>query len=99
MDLGQVLQEMGLGAFGLAFYLGCRWYVQDDGRLRRMAESRWWFDRRFERQVRSGEMGQEEWFQRFASGQRLIVKWAFTPFIVLWLGLACFMTVHGLLAG
>jgi hypothetical protein len=98
MDSGQVLQGVGLGAFGLAFYLSSRWFVADNARLRRMAESRWRFDRRSESRVRSGEMTQEEWFERFDAGQRLIVKWAFTPFTVLWLGMALFVMLHRLLA-
>jgi hypothetical protein len=40
MILSQVFEGMGLGAYGVAFYAGSRWYVQDDGRLRKMAESR-----------------------------------------------------------
>lgn len=95
MDAGQVAQGLGLGAYGAAFYGYAYWYVQDDARLRRMAESRWWFDRHM-RKIRTGKISQEEWYTRFARGQRLIVRWVFTPFMVLWLAVAAFTTIHGL---
>ena len=41
MILSQVFEGLGLGVYGLAFYAGSRWYVRDDGRLQKMAESRW----------------------------------------------------------
>lgn len=99
MILGQVLEGMGLGAYGLAFYAGCRWYVHDDARMRRMAESRRRWDRLTNGKLRRGQISQEEWFDRFARGQRTIVKWAFTPFILLWLAICVATTIHGLISG
>jgi hypothetical protein len=99
MDSGQVLEGLGLGAYGVAFYAFVTWYVRDEARLRRMAQSRWRFDRRFERRLRTGQMTREEWFDRWCRSQRLLVKWIVTPFIVLWLGLAALTAVRGLLAG
>ena len=99
MDSGQVLLGSALGAYGVTFYGFARWYVRDDERLRRMARSRWGWDRRTMRKLRTGEMSQEESFERFAARQRWIVRWAFTPFIALWLGLCIFTVIHGLLVG
>jgi hypothetical protein len=95
MDAGQVAQGLGLGAYGATFYGLAYWYVQDDARLRRMAESRWWVDRHM-RKIRTGEMSQAQWYARFARGQRLIVRRFLTPFMVLWLGIATLTTIHGL---
>lgn len=70
MILSQVFEGIGLGAYGVAFCAGSRWYAQDDTRLRRMAESRWRWDRLTNRKLLRGEISQEEWFDRFARGQR-----------------------------
>jgi hypothetical protein len=42
MNAGEVVEGVGLCAWGLVVYGLMRWQVRDDGRLRRMAESRWW---------------------------------------------------------
>lgn len=98
MIVSQVFEGMGLGAYGVAFYAGSRWYVQDAGRLRKLAESRWRWDRFTNRKLRRGEISQEEWFERFARSQREIVKWAFTPFIIVWLVICGAAIVHGLIS-
>jgi hypothetical protein len=98
MILGQVLEGLGLGAYGVAFYVGSRWYVQDDERLRKMAESRWRWDRLTNGKLRRGEISQEEWFDRFARSQRAIVKWTFTPITVLWLAICMATAIHGLIS-
>ena len=41
MILSQVSKAWDWAAYGAAFYAGSRWYVQEDGRMRRMTESRW----------------------------------------------------------
>jgi hypothetical protein len=96
VNVGQVVTGLGLGAYGIAFYVGCRWYVRDDERMRRAAESRWWLDRRVIGKVRDGKMTQEEWFARFTRDQRALVKWAFTPITALWIVLCAVMVVRGL---
>lgn len=98
MILSQVFEGLGLGAYGVAFYAGSRWCVQDDSRLRRMAESRWRWDRLTNRKLRRGQITQEEWFDQFARAQRMIVKWAFTPFILLWITICVVTTIHGLIS-
>ena len=98
MILSQVFEGMGLGAYGVGFYAVSRWYVRDDTRLRKMAASRWRWDRFTHRELRRGEISQEEWFDRFARGQRAIVRWAFTPVIVLWLAICVATTIHGLIS-
>ena len=98
MILSQVFEGMGLGVYGVAFYAGIRWYVRDDERLQKMAESRWRWDRFTNRKLRRGEISQAEWFGRFAQGQRAIVKWVFTPVIVLWLGICVVTSIHGLIS-
>jgi hypothetical protein len=85
---------LGLAIFGIVSYGFCLWYVRDDGRMRRMAESRWWLDRRTVRKLRTGEMSRDQWFARWARGQRAIVKWAFTPFFALWIALCVATVVH-----
>lgn len=96
MNVGEVVTGLGLAGYGVGWYALCRWYVRDDGRMRRMAESRWSFDRRFVRKVRKGRMTQDEWFASFIRNQRGLVKWVFTPFTVLWLIICIVQVVHGL---
>jgi hypothetical protein len=96
MILSQVFEGVGLGACGVAFCVGSRWSVQDDARLWRMAQSRWRWDRLTNRKLRRGQITQEEWFDQFARGQRTIVKWAVTPFMLLWIAICAAATIHGL---
>jgi hypothetical protein len=92
VNVGDVATGLGLAAYGIGFYAGCRWYVRDDGRMRRLAECRWWLDRWRVRKVRKGRMTRDQWFARFTRQQRGLVKWGFTPVTVLWL-IACAMKV------
>ncbi len=64
--------------------------------MRRMAESRWWWDRRLKAELRRGEISKDEHFDSFIKGQRFIVKWFFTPFIAIWVALAFTLAIHGL---
>jgi hypothetical protein len=96
VDVGQVATGLGLMAYGTAFYAGSRWYVRDDGRLRRMAESRWWLDRRVRSRIRHGEVTQQEWFAVLARRQRAFVKWALTIIMAFWIALCAVMVVRGL---
>lgn len=97
MDASQVTQGLGLGAFGAAVYGLAHWVVCDDARIRKVAEARWGLDRH-QRKVRGGNMSQEEWFVRYARSQRLVVKWVFTPVVLLWLAVCVVTTVRGLRA-
>ena len=96
MVLGQVAGGVGLGV--LSTGLSC----SPDGRavttiaVRRLAQSRWWLDRRTVRKVRRGETSQEEWFSKFIRTYRATVKWAFTPGIALLLLLSVALIVHGI---
>jgi hypothetical protein len=98
MILSQVFEGVGLGAYGVAFYAVSRWYTRDDERLQKMAQSRWRWDRFTTPKLRRGEISKEEWFDRFARSQRAIVKWGFTPIIILWLVLCLATTIHGLVS-
>jgi hypothetical protein len=84
LNVGQVLVGLGMDACGIAFFGGCLWYVRDNGRMSRLAESRWWYDRRVVRKVRLGAMTKDEWFERFIRRQRALVMWGFTPIAVIW---------------
>lgn len=95
MVLGQVAGGVGLGVLSTGFYLLFRWQGSDDNRARRMAQSRWWLDRRTVRKVRRGEMSQEEWFSKFIRTYRATIKWVFTPVIALLLLLSFALVVHG----
>jgi|SRR5215472_4087432 len=95
MVLGQVTGGVGLGALSAGLYLFARWQGSTDDRMRRLAQSRWWLDRRTVRKVRRGEMSQEEWFSQLARNYRATVKWVFTPFIALFLVLSVVLIVHG----
>jgi hypothetical protein len=86
---------VGLGVFGVAFYVVSVLWVRDDGRMRKLAESRWPIDRRI-RKIRRGEMSQEQWFTELIRNERALVKWMLTPFIVLWLAVCIAEVVHGL---
>ena len=98
MNVGQVLTGLGLGTFAVASCAFWRWYVRDDERLRNMARSRWGWDRVTQRRLRNGVMAQEAWFNEFISGQRKIVKWGYTPFMILATALCAAMVIHGLLS-
>ena len=95
MVLGQVAGGVGLGVLSTGLYLFARWQGSDDNRMRRLAQSRWWLDRRTVRKVRRGEMSQEEWFSQLARNYRATIKWAFTPVIALLLLLSVVLIVHG----
>jgi hypothetical protein len=98
MITSQVFEGAGLGAYGIAFYAMSRWYARDDERLRKAAQRRWRWDRLTTRRLRQGRISQEEWFHRFARRQRAIVRWGFTPFIILWLVLCMATAIHGLVS-
>ena len=96
MVLGQVAAGVGVAAWSTGFYIFARWQGSNDSRMRRMAQSRWWLDRRTVRKVRRGKMSQEEWFSKYAKTYRATVKWVFTPAIALILLLSVVLIVHGL---
>lgn len=98
MVLGQVAGGVGLAAWSTGLYLLFRWQGSDDGRVRRMAEARWWLDRRTVRKVRRGQMSQEEWFSHFAKTYRATVKWVFTPAIALFLLASVVLIVRGVIS-
>ncbi len=81
MNVGKALLDLGVGVYCAAFYAICRWYARDDGRLRRMAESRWRWDRHISWKVRRGKISKEEHFDSFVGQCRIIVKWVFRPII------------------
>lgn len=95
MNVGDVATGLGLGAYGTGWYAFWRWYVRDDGRMRRMAGSRWALDRLLVRKIRKGRMTQAEWFTRFTRRHRALVRWVFTPVVVLWLLLCAVVVVQG----
>jgi hypothetical protein len=95
MVLGQVTGGTGLGALSIGMYLFTRWQAGDDDRMRRLAQSRWWLDRRTVRKVRRGEMSQGEWFNKFAGNYRATIKWVFTPVLALLLLLSIVLIAHG----
>ena len=94
--LGQVAIGVGLAAGGAGFYAFARWQGSDDDRMRRMAQNRWWADRRTVRKVRRGQMSKEEWFSRFARQYRGTVRWVFGPFTVLMVVAGLATVIHGL---
>ena len=96
MNVGQVLVGLGLAAYGVAFLGGCLWYVRADRRLVRLAESRWWLDRRVVRKIRRGTMTKDEWFERFIQRQRALVTWGVTPVAVIWIVACTVLLVRGL---
>ncbi|MEV0398849.1 hypothetical protein [Actinoallomurus sp. NPDC050550] len=96
MNVEDVVVGLGLDLYGIAFCAACRWYVRDDGRMKRMAESRWWLDRRVVRRVRRGEITRDEWFARFIRQQRALVSWGVTSVIALWLVGCSGLIVRGL---
>jgi hypothetical protein len=94
---GQVFGGIAVGAWCAGFYVFARWLGSSDRRMRSMAQSRWWLDRRTVRKVRRGEISQEDWFGRFTRQYRSVVKWVFTPFITL-VVIVCIATIiHGLI--
>jgi hypothetical protein len=99
MNVGQFMAGLGLAAFGIAFVAIARWHVRDDARMRKLAQSRWWFDRRVERKIRRGEMLQEEWFDAWIRSQRWLVKWGFSAALVLWLAICVVAIVHSVSVG
>ena len=99
MNVGQFMAGLGLATFGIAFVAFARWYISDDARMRKMAPSRWRFDRRVEHMIRRGEMSQEEWFDAWIPSQRWLVKWGFTAALVLWLAICAVVLVHSVSVG
>jgi hypothetical protein len=95
MDIGKVVEGVGLAAWGVAFYGLMRWQVRDDHRMRRLAESRWWWDRRLKGRLRRGEISKDEHFDSFIKGQRFIVNWVFTPFIAIFVALGLALAILG----
>jgi hypothetical protein len=95
MNMGEFATGFGLGVYGAAFYTVSCWYVRSDARMRRLAESRWSFDKRTIGKLRRGEMSKDEWVQRFTLEQRRLVKWWFTPFVAVYLVLCVATVVHG----
>ena len=61
---------------------------------RRMAEQRWWFDRRFDRRAR--RMGKEAWLAYYSERERKVLTWFGLPFAVIWTCLAISVLVRGL---
>ena len=93
MNVGNVAVGVGLSVWGVVGYAFARWWVGDDARLRRAAKRNWWLDRRLQGRIRRREMTQ--WFAEWVRHQRATVKWAFTPFLVVWLVLCVGQVVHG----
>jgi hypothetical protein len=83
MDVGQLAVGVGMGLYGAAFFGFVEWHSRDDRRMRRMAESRWRFDRLLVRKGRRGRVMDEQWCEQWIRDQRRIVKWLFRPFAVL----------------
>jgi len=81
VNVGKALLELGIGVYCAAFYAICRWYAHDDGRLRRMAESRWRWDRHISWKVRRGKISKDEHLDSFVRRFRIIVKWVFGPIV------------------
>jgi len=81
VNLGKALMDLGASAYGAAFYAICRWYAHDDGRLRRMAESRWRWEARISWKVRRGKISKEEYIDSFIREFRRTVKWVFRPIV------------------
>jgi hypothetical protein len=96
MDVGEFFEGFGLLVYGVAFITFVRWQVKSDERMRRLAKSRWWVDRR---SARKQGLSQEEWFAKFAGSQRQIVKWAFTPFMVVWFAFCIATIIHSFWPG
>jgi hypothetical protein len=96
MDVGKVVAGIGLCAWGIGFYGLARWQVRDDNRMRRMAASRWWFDRRVKGKLRRGEISKDEHFDSFIRGERFLVKWVLPPFIAVFVALAVTLAIQGL---
>jgi hypothetical protein len=95
MSGGSVALGVGLGVYGVAFYVVSVLWVRDDGQMRKLAESRWPIDRRM-RKIRRGDVSQEQWFAELIRNTRAVVKWVFTPSTVVWLALCINEVVHGL---
>jgi hypothetical protein len=81
VDLGRAFLDLGLGVYCAAFYAICRWYAHDDDRMRRMAESRWRWERHISRKVRRGKISKEEYFDSFIRQSRRTVTWVFGPIL------------------
>jgi hypothetical protein len=81
VNLGKALLDLGISVYCAAFYAICRWYARDDGRMRRMAESRWRWERHISWKVRRGKISKEEYFDSFVRQSRRTVKWVFTPIV------------------
>jgi len=97
VNSGHIAVGLGLALYGAAFLAACWWYVGDDDRLRRLAETRWWFDRRFEGRVRRGQVSRDEWFVELARSQRFVVRRVFPAFFIVWFVLTLGTAVRGLL--
>lgn len=95
MDTGRVALGVGLGIVGAAFYVTALVLVRSDHRMRTLAERRWPIDRRM-RQIRNGEISQEQWFAQFTRGTRTVLHWVFTPVMVLWFVLCISIAVQGM---
>jgi len=96
VNAGKVVEGIGLCVAGVVFYGVARWQVGNDKYMRRMAESRWWWDRRTVGRLRRGEVSKEEHFDSLIRGQRFLVRWVFTPFIAIFIALALTLAVRGL---
>ena len=96
MNVALVLEGIGLCVLAVAVLVASRWFAADDGRMRRLAESRWWFDRRVQAELRHGNLGRDEWFERFIRHERAIIRWVLTPVMILWAGLCVVIVVTGL---
>jgi hypothetical protein len=92
VNAGQVATGAGLAVFGAAFIFAARLYVAHDGLMRRTAASRLRIERHLNWRLRRGRITEDEWSDRFIHGQRALVKWAFTPFMALWL-ILCLITI------
>ena len=90
---------MGSAGFGVAA-LGVLWYVYvkrwsgSDERLRRMAASRWVFERHFSRRARRGEVTKEAWIEQAVPQLREMLRAGQLPLMVFWVGLGVYIAVQ-----
>ena len=93
MDSSQLLEGLGLFAWGvLVAFVGWR-VAWDPARARRVGASRWWLDRGMAR--RRG-LSKEEWLDRWARLSHTLAKWVGIPALLFWFALCVWMIARGL---
>ena len=99
MNLGKALLYLGLSVYCAAFYAICHWYVRDDGRMQRAAESRWRRVRHISWKVRRGKISKEEYCDSFIRLSRRTIKWIFRPIIAVCVLALVVAAVQALVSG